>query len=356
MAELKEAKLKAYGDLRDLIFRGFLTYNFTFDKTRFVFKTLNKKEFDQIQCLLHGIDDEDELQFYRSLYFLSYSVYMVEGINVLKDRVYYLNKLQEFMKELPSKIVFRWDNRITRLQNDLTETQRYMEGFSYTEQSRKYWKTINGSYPNLEEFTGIPGTTELGMNIFQESWVSINRTIDDEEDYDTQFSLAVLIASASNPKGAKKLQSSYNAQKTELNEKRQKIAHFGYREAEYKSRAGWTAPTDTREELVAEMLRQIHGKKDKHDKVVDLYFDGLITTIEEREAEQAKRAEAARKERGDAPIVGSTRVLTPKESEELMKRKPKTTITVPSEEQVNREDKSRIFSKIGSRVLSQKKG
>ena len=196
----------------------------------------------------------------------------------------------------------------------------------------------------------------MGMNAFQEAWISFNKTLDEEEKYESEFSFAVLIASASNPKGSKKVQSSFNARKTELNDKRKSIARHGYREAEVKARGDWAAPVETREELVNELLRQIRGEKDKHDKVVDGYFDSLVEEIENKEEEQQKRAEEARKIRGDAPIVGSTRVLTPRESEELMARKPRTTISVPSEEQVSREDKNRLFSKIGSRVLSSKKG
>jgi len=114
-----DRRLKAYGDLRDLIFRGFLTYNFDIDNCAFVFKTLNSREFDQINSILNSREGDADYDIRRNIYILAYSVYMLNDVNVLKDRQHYLPKLLKFFRNLPPIMVVKMGENLTVAQDDI---------------------------------------------------------------------------------------------------------------------------------------------------------------------------------------------------------------------------------------------
>ena len=79
----------------------------------------------------------------------------------------------------------------------------------------------------------------------------------------------------------------------------------------------------------------------------------LSDDAEKRVQAEKQRLEEARKKNADMlPLSGSQRVLTPQEAEELMKKKPNNLVIVSSDELASEEEKSRYFSKIGSKILT----
>ena len=79
----------------------------------------------------------------------------------------------------------------------------------------------------------------------------------------------------------------------------------------------------------------------------------LSDDAENRAQAEKQRLEEVRKKNADMlPISGMQRVLTPQESQELMKKKPNNLVIVKSDELASEEEKSRFLSKIGSKILT----
>ena len=329
----------AYHNLADLIYKGFLCLRVNFKGQFLIFKTINEKEYDLIK-LYSGPDNT--LRF--NINYLVFSLLIIDGENILKQRGNRYKEFFNFFSEIPVDFFNTIYKELIDLRQTLSDLNEYLEGFCYTNQSRRMWS----NYPNT--LVGIPGVEELGFNGYQEYWVSINRMLDEEEEYDKQFSLAVLIASASNPKGAKHLRSQHDANTQTTRDKRKKIALEGTVKTINWSAEGWAAPVDTAEELVAELERQMHGFKDKHDLFIEKYLQGL----KDKSNQIAKeREDAINKHRTEgAPMTSSQRILTPDEVRELMSRKTNNLVIVPSEEMATVEEKDRFLNKIGNKIIT----
>jgi len=342
---------EAYHLLSDLIYKGFLTLRMKIADKDFVFKTVNEKEHNLIK-LYSGFSDKGYAVRFN-LNYMAFSLLMVEGKNFLINRNNKIKECYNFFGQFP----YQLHNRIMKELIDLRDVAfgciDYVEGFSYTDQSRRKW---NISY-KLNSFSDFPGSKNLGMNAYQESWILINKMLDDEEIYNKDFSLALLVASASNPKGTRSIRGRHDAAVQRAEERRKKLSKKGSHQKQAWKPDGWAAPVDTAEELVAELMRQMEGKKDKHD----LFIDDYMKKLRERADEQTRQAEKRlqklrerRKKEGDIPdIISTQRILTAEESEKLNK-KSNNLMIVKSEEVADKNEEERFYKKIGSRVLTGK--
>jgi hypothetical protein len=349
-------KTEAYQVLSDLIFRGFITVDATIDGRHMLLKTVNNKEFDMIKFRA-GSDKGSNYIARFNTFFLAYSIFMMDGYNMLQNREDNIRTLQEFFYRMPHKFYEKMIDETSLIRNKSYDSLKFLEGFSYTDSSRWRWKTVGGASPNDTVITGISGTSELGINTHQENWVYINRAVDDFDSNNREFELAILVASASNPKGAKQIRGRHDGTIQNVNDRRKKLAQIGYIDYDAKwTTEGWAAPVDTAEELVAELERQMSGLKDRHD----IFMENYLNSMKEQAEARARQAEERFKRisEGDEQgfITGSQRPLTPKEAKELFSqpKKPQV-VSVQSEEQVDIEGKERFISKIGSKVLTGKK-
>jgi hypothetical protein len=347
----------AYKIVSDMVEKGFITVGVNLSGISFVFKTINDEEYKLIK-LHSGIQtDGHGLKF--NTFFLAFSVLLVDGENVLSDRSKHIKILYDFFSRIPlslhTKIIFE----LEALKEDIIGATKFLEGFCYTGHSRILWKERKTS-PNRDEFTGIKGTESLGMNFCQGFWVRLNRTLDEEDAYNEQFSFASLIASASNPKGTRILKSKHDGTLQAIEGKRKKLAREGsIPDKPIWTPEGWAAPVDTAEELVAELERQMRGYKDKHD----LFIENYIRQLQEREArikaeKEKKQAEYRERTKDEALITGSQRALTPQETKEMLEKsrvKPNNLMILPSEEIADPQQRDRYFRKIGSKVLTGRK-
>lgn len=344
----------AYAALADMVFRGFVTTSMHVGGVSVIFKTINEKEFRLIQ-MASGLRSTAWYEKVFGLYYLAYSTLMVDGQLVLKDRP--IKKLMKMYGKFPGRAYDRVLAEMGVLRTVASEATPFLEGFSYTPGARMAWESMGDRMPCEEPFTGISGTSCIGLNSVQENWSYINRLLDEEKRRNEEFSTAVLIASSNNPKGAKSMRAKQDAAMEEAEERRKKLAIAGHSDAE-KSRVwsddGWAVPVDTAESLVAELNRQMAGQKDRHDLFIENYLKGLSDSAAAEAAKVEERLAELRKR--DVPeFQSSQRSLSPKEMEELMKRKASTQGSVlDPEEHVGIADKQKFLSKIGSRVLTGK--
>ena len=346
-------KKEAYQRLSDMVYKGFLTMTFNLSGKSFVLKTVNEKEYDLIK-LYSGIKDDNYINRFNMYYFI-FSLFLVDGENVLKDRHKRVKELYDFFQDLPSALYTKMAEELKTLRVSAEESVDFLEGFSFTDQSRRMWKLMQNNLPSSENLTGIPGTGKLGLNVYQENWILINKMLDDEEEYDRNFSLAILIASATNPKGCRSVGSKHDAQKQNNRERREKMAREGSSEEQKWKPTGWAAPVDTAEELIAELMRQMEGKKDKHD----LFIEEHMRKVREKADKQAQEVEKKldkirkkRKEEGGPSISSSQRELSEKESKELMFKNPNNLLLIPDNKD---EEQERFFKKVGSKILTARK-
>jgi hypothetical protein len=344
-------KKQAYEALSDLIFKGFLTTELDLDGELFVFKTVNEREFELIKLLSGSPETKGYSDRFNS-YFLAYSLIVSQGKNCLEHRDQHIAELLNVMGDIPAMLYRKILENLNTLRKDSYDSLRYLEGFLYTRQSRKTWQSLNGVLPSSTEATGIPGTGSLGLNIFQENWVSVNKSMDVEEQHNRDFYLALMVASASNPKGSRSIRNNHETQAHSIEERREKLARVGFIDTKDWSEEGWAAPVDTAEELVAELERQMAGKKDRHDIFMEKYLNGLREEADRRAKAAEERLKKARESYDNVFIMGDQRELTPEETKELMGRKTPTVVSVKDEGEVNPEDQNKFYNKIGKRVLT----
>lgn len=350
-------KTNAYHLLSDLIYKGFLTIRMKIADKTFVFKTVNEKEYDLIK-LYSGFSNDSDYTLRFNLNFLVFSTLLINGENFLLNRDEKLLDCYDFFSKLPYQFHIKIMKELSDLKNVAFDCANYIEGFSYTEQSRKRWLFVDG-FPNNRIFTGIPGTDFLGLNVYQESWLLINKMLDKEEIYNKDFSLAVLISSASNPKGARGVRGKHDAAVQRVEERRKKLAKKGSHKTQSWSPEGWAAPVDTAEELVAELMRQMEGKKDKHDLFIDEYMKKLREKAEEQSRQAEERIQKLREKRekeGDIPaITGTQRVLTPEEMQDLVPNNSNNLVIVESGEEASKEEEDRFYKKVSPKIIKGRK-
>jgi hypothetical protein len=339
----------AYQNLSDLIKKGFLTLSLSINDKLLIFKTVNDKEFQNAR-LLAG---KDVSLF--NLYFLVLSTLAVDGNFVLESREKCTHELFDFYYDLPDKVCVSILKELGSLRETSFEVFKFLEGFCYTGRSRTLWRVYNNNPPNLDELTGIPGTGKMGLNVHQESWINVNRALDDEDVYNQQFNFALLIASSNNPKGARQIRGKYDSNMKIQEDRRVKLAEEGYIDVERIWRPdGWALPTDTAEELVAELERQMTGKKDKHDLFIENHLKRLRNEAARRTKEAEDRIKAFRKE-GMPDFDGFQRALTPEEMKEMMtsQKNPSGIVSVLENDSSKQGDK--FLSKIGSKIITGKR-
>jgi len=345
-------KNKAYYCLSELIFKGFLVSEMCQGENSFVFKTINNKELDMIR-LCAGSHKRKNYAIRFNLYYFLFSLLMINGDNLLLRRRENIHDLYDIMLELPYMIFSRFMNKMSELRKDSMESVKYLEGFCYTNKSRNLWRNLGGMPPNDEKVTGFPGTSELGLNVFQKNWILVNNSLDQEEKYNENFSLAILIASSMNQKGSKKVSDDHNNKVRDIKEKRKKIAESGYLDVKKEWKPdGWSAPVDTAEELVAELERQMSGKKDKHDVFIDKYMNNLRKKAEDERKSHEARVRRIKDGTENLDIVSEQRVLSPDEYSKVYSKRNKNVVNTAGESSTTSTDRDKFIKKIGGRLIT----
>lgn len=341
--------LDAYENLERIMTYGFLSVKISYNGHDLLIKNITDKEYHQMQMLCSGRTKANVLS-------LAYCTISVDGINFLEDRNNNLSYLIDFYKSIPTIFALKIVGALNDLNETYIESLDFLEGYCYSKKSRYLW-TVLDPY-NRSAFTGIRGLDVIGINSAVESWISINKRLDDEEAYSRDFNSTVLIVGASNYKSAKALSKNFENKETELKELRDEICKYGYDkkrvEENDKKRDEWIAPLSSREDLVRELYRQMSGKKDRHDLYIDQWMDN-----------QKKKAELANKMVEDKQVAFRKKIENaeldlfepskPISSEELNKileqkknNKSDTTFMAGKEEV---EMKDRVYKKISTTII-----
>jgi len=314
--EVKEA----YKNLEDIVVKGFLTDSYKVCSNKLVLKTLNELEYSNMEYYLNS-DDNGEYLIYRIIF----STLMLDGYNVLIDRDEKIKLLYDFYNNMPVVDFSKIAKKIDNLHNKYLYSLRYLEGFSYTDRSRYVWKSLLGNSLATEKLSGIEGTSKLGMNSVQNNWIAINKKLDGEDEYEKDFHLSILVASAFNSKGSSAISRSFDTQKDELQEIRSKIAEYGYDELRYKKERSldeWSKPIKSRDDIVRELEKQIKGEKDKHDLFIESWIERQkkLAELAKKSVEEKQIQYREKISNLDTSNIEGSRIATPEDISNMNKR------------------------------------
>lgn len=340
----------AYKNIEKMITFGFLSVRMSFFNHDLLIKNITDKEYSQIESMCSE-KHKDKRLFLN----LAFSTQAIDGINLLADREISLKKLIEFYRKIAVVPVIKIIETINDLNTKYSDSINFLEGFSYSERSRYLWSAVDIN--NRSSYWGIKGLDGVGINSVQENWAVINKKIDEEERYTRDFNLTLLIVGAQNHKSAKTISKNYEFHKNELDELRKEITKYGYNkrreEENLKKRDKWTAPLNTKEDLVRELYRQMRGDKDKHD----LFMDKWILQ-QKYKAEMAKRnvinlqTDFKKKmEDIDLDQLEPSRPVTNEELDEILSHKKDNKNKSYMEADIQKDKRDRVFRKLSARII-----
>lgn len=340
---------EAYENLERIITYGFLSVRLSFKGHDLLIKNISDKEYQQ---MLMFCSDKDSLKI--NLFNLAYCTISIDGVNLLENRNDNIRDTVKFYKQASALFIVKVIDAINELNYTYLDSLNFLEGFSYSPRSRYLWSVLNPY--DRSTFTGIRGLDVIGINSVVENWVSINKRLDDEQEYGRSLNNTVLIVGASNYKSAKMLSKNYENHTQELNELREEICKYGYdrkRIAENeKKREDWTAPLDSREDLVRELYRQMTGDKDKHDLYIDKWIANQKERAERAQASVREKQEAFRKkmETTDIDLLEPSKPISSAELNRLLEQK-KSAENNSYTNNAEAEIKDRVLKKISTKII-----
>jgi len=299
-----EHRSSFYDDVETLIQAGFLCHTVSIHGVNFGLRSLSPGDLFLLQARTAG-----ELGDWET-WTLATSIWMVNGVNLLTE------------SHAPVRM-FETLNRIPRVSRDilfstamgLFARQRRainaVEPYCYENISRFKWKGYNGHTPG--SYSGVPGGERLGLNYVQQMWAVFNEIEDRRQQDESMWEGFKLVASASSPKGIKKIAQKEAQMKQSEDDRRQAVRdRFFYISIGVLLPDGQakdvTSPyisfSKTPDELSQEMHNWVTGKEDQHDKVVTDYKRRVIEKYQAEKAERENRQQALRARLDEQQALG----------------------------------------------------
>lgn len=264
----------------------------------YVLRTLSSQEEAEVRIRA----DMSSRPSIRYAWTMAYSTMSLCGVDCLRVRdESVLQDLFSHYMAMPSALF----SRLYEAALDLTIRQdaasAMFGGYLYTPQSRFMWESFRSSGGRWGVLCPGAGTT-----ILRELWVRGNVILDQEEASKSQWDVAMFLASAQNPKGAKDSATRMKSSREIMETERKELARYGSRENRDSilnivrgEQEHWTSDLATREDILGELDRQMRGEKDKHDLFVEEYFRKQAELFAARKAAQDAAREEARKKARD---------------------------------------------------------
>lgn len=272
-----------YVDLEELLTHGFLSHPLSINGVQVCLRTLTPSDWFYLKARISG--STSDVQWKRWL--LSTATWMVGGQSLLEDENSPVVLQESLYKNLPasslSSVFLVYSDLSKRYQESLTK----LEAYCYEEYSRALWRMFHREVPK-SAYTG-----RCGMNHHQRVWTSFNLLEDDRSRWQQDWAAAKLVASATSPKGIKRLnQQEESDHRLEESRRADTIARvLGEGEVFGDSRTIFHRAR-TAEELEDQMKRWIAGEKDWHDLVVDQYKQRIRDKMDEYKTVQDERMSA----------------------------------------------------------------
>jgi hypothetical protein len=276
-----------------MLFRGFLVLPAEINSTRFVFKSINQREFELIQLVsgsYSGINGRSLERYYNT--FLAYGVFMVDGVNILPNRDQYIPLLQETFSKMAPTARGKIIQYLSELNHKATGSVTLTEAYQIEAASRFKWVQYKGLDMMIPSSTGIDGTEKLGINFAQLVWRALNQYEDLKETAEREWDNAKFIGSCFAGKSVQKIYAQDRDRRSKereerLNRRDQLIRRVILRESpeEVEKSGNYVMiVAKTADELAAQLERDLRGEKDWHDQVVAREEARLRGQIRDRQA------------------------------------------------------------------------
>lgn len=293
-----------WSDLESYLFKGFLTSpSYLFGHT-FVFKTLNHHELAYVRHFKPMRSTPVDVHANYRAYFIAYSLFVVDGENVLHDRPSHVKKLVDVVRKMDDGVQEEILLNLTALNNRATRLYPLTEIYVHEPRSRFRWMQVLGTPVHSPLNTGTPGTDELGMNQCQQAWTALNRILDDREEIEAHWANAKFIGSCWNGKGVRSIEERDRARKekerSDLEDLKMKVLYrylnrvTGKEEVEERHQLpdGRMATVVKRfrdegiEALADQLERAVNNEKDHHDLVVERHLQRAKARAAELKADR----------------------------------------------------------------------
>lgn len=343
-----------YQGVEQLIYRGFLTTKISTSDVHIVLKSINPKELQTVQEKT-PLKTHPEYGICFESIILSYAIYMIDGENVLNKRPDSLDDMAGIIRDLPTSLKTELMGELLVLQKAQDTELKRLEAYSYEPESRYIWNSYRGRLINDPALTGISGTDILGLNSHQMAWIYLNIEEDNRERSEELWGYTKFIASATNPKGVKKIDQQDRGRLKQLQEERDRIRlgleyHQGVQRIERRSV----------EDLRAQLQADLEGKQDLHDQIVSSYE----TSIQERrrqrqmlEEEKMKQIKEMKKDLDLSDGDGYYKVYSTEQIKEMRTKQADETINWAKKQFDNRTNRAQEYGedkKYASQVLQNK--
>lgn len=341
--QYKEIDGEVWSDLETFLNNGFLTASVNMLGHTFVFKTINQYEMNNVSFLKpYRADPLDVESVYRAT-FLAYSVFMIDGRNVIYNRPQHINKIVNTFKKIDAEVQSRLIIALSRLNERANRLYPLVEVYVYETRSRYRWLQVKDTPIHSPIVTGIAGTDELGMNLVQQTWVALNRITDQREIIETEWTHAKFIGSCFNGKGVRSVderdRGRREKEKSEREDKKMKVLYrYLNRIAGIDEDAPHVAkrPVDGKlvlveksfraesvDELAEQLSAALSGEKDQHDIAVRKHMEKMERRkadieLEKNNIYRGSLFDIKNVNSTSTPIHGSSRILGSKEDAEAL--------------------------------------
>jgi hypothetical protein len=343
---------EAYENIERIVTFGFLSVRISYKGHDLLIKNISDKEYHQMQMFCSSGD-----RLKLNLFSLAYSTVSIDGVNLLENRNDSIQEIIGFYKRSSSLFVLKIIEAINELNDTYVDSLDFLEGYSYSTRSRYLWTVLDPYSRSM--FTGIRGLDVIGVNSVVESWININKRLDEEHEYDRALNNTLLVVGASNYKSAKMLSKNYEKHTQELKELRDDICKYGYDrkrvEENEKKREEWTAPLSSREDLVRELYRQMSGDKDRHDMYIDQWIANQKGKADEAQRNVEERQNAFRKkvEGTDLDLLEPSKPISSSELNKMLYQKknhvkPENAYMAGNEKS---EIRDRVYKKLSTKII-----
>jgi len=303
-----------YKDLENLLYTGFIPLKMKIGGTNLVLKSISDFEYDYIK-LVSGVKEDPLYNFNFHIYYLYHSLFMVNGLSVFENSNGVTVDVIKLLRTFPNFLMQAVFDELDKLAIRLSNCSHKVEQYSLSSESRYNWRFRKKMMMNSSNATGIVGSDKLGLNQFQKFWMVLNINEDNSESFEEKYSLAKFLASFTDPKGVKKIESADKVRKEEEADKKERLRVIGTDE-EVKFLSG---PTDTRKGIVAELEKQMRGEKDEHDVAIEEYEKNLRMNMLSQMQEMKNIRDKKRKE-GNFKSEEARAITAEEMAERLAKR------------------------------------
>jgi hypothetical protein len=284
----KKVDDSVWEELESYLNIGFLTSTATINDHNFIFKTLNHNEIRNVKFMQSSRAMGSESRAFFTAAFIAHSIFMIDGNNALFERSRSISRLIKIISKLQTKTQEKIIENLSYLNARISYLYPLVEVYAYENRSRFRWHQLNSHPIHDSRSTGLSGTDELGMNMCQQTWTSMNVLIDRRETAEREWSHAKFIGSCFAGKGVRPIEEKDKArletERSEREEKKLKVLHDYLnrsfddseknlrlvtlpdgRKAEVKKRY----KSESADELANELSAALSGEKDYHDLVIE---------------------------------------------------------------------------------------